>query len=172
MRLCIYAIFELHILKLGDQYKFEATLFMHNYAIGKLPVSFANMCTFNYESQANVQTRQSNLIRLPRCNSSFASKLPKYNFPNLWNNWVLKDQVNLTLSPSQNKKKLKDTFLSAYAHSVVCTNSHCIACRNWIFLTIHLTNWLINIQSIIFLWFWRLILLICIHGRWSTTPSL
>ena len=79
------------ILKLGDQYKFEATLFMHNYAMGKLPVSFANMCTFNYESQANVQTRQSNLIRLPRCNSSFASKLPKYNFPNLWNNWVLKD---------------------------------------------------------------------------------
>ena len=60
----------------------------------------------------------------------YASKLPKYNFPNLWNNWVLKDQVNLTLSPSQTKKKLKDTFLSAYAHSVVCTNSHCIECRN------------------------------------------
>ena len=118
------------ILKLGDQYKFEATLFMHNYAMGKLPLSFANMCTFNYESQANVQTRQSNLIRLPRCNSSFASKLPKYNFPKLWNNWVLKDQMNLTLSPSQTKKKLKDTFLSAYAHSVVCTNSHCIECRN------------------------------------------
>ena len=56
------------ILKLGDQYKFEATLFMHNYAMGKLPLSFANMCNFNYESQANVQTRQSNLTRLPRCN--------------------------------------------------------------------------------------------------------
>ena len=28
------------------------------------------------------------------------------------------DQVNLTISPSQTKKK-KDTFLSAYAHSVL-----------------------------------------------------
>ena len=51
-----------NIPKLGDQYKFEATLFMHNYAMGKLPLSLANMCNFNYESQANVQTRQSNLI--------------------------------------------------------------------------------------------------------------
>ena len=74
------------ILKLGDQYKVEATLFMHNYAMGKLPLSFANMCNINYESQANVQTRQSNRIRLPICNSSFASKLPKYNIPKLWNN--------------------------------------------------------------------------------------
>ena len=74
------------LLKLGDQYKVEATLFMHNYAMGKLPLSFANMCNFNYESQANVQIRQSNRIRLPRCNSSFASKLPKYNIPKLWNN--------------------------------------------------------------------------------------
>ena len=39
------------------------------YAMDKLPLSFANMCKLNYESQANVQTRQSNLIRLPRCNS-------------------------------------------------------------------------------------------------------
>ena len=26
---------------------------MHNYAMGKLPLSFANRCKFNYESQAN-----------------------------------------------------------------------------------------------------------------------
>ena len=32
--------------------------------------------------------------------------------------------MNLTLSPSQTKKKIKDTFLSAHAHSVICTNSH------------------------------------------------
>ena len=106
------------ILKLGDQYKFEATLFMHNYAMGKLPISFANMCTFNYKSQVNVQTRQSNLIRLPRCNSIFASKLPKYNFPKRWNNWVIKDQVNLTLSPSQTKKKTK-------IYVLVCLRTFC-----------------------------------------------
>ena len=95
-----------------------------NYVMCKLPLSFANMCKFNYERQANVQTRQSNLIhvRLPRCNSSFASKLPKYSFPKFWNNWVLKDQVNFTLSPSRTKKKLKDTFLSAHAHAVIRTN--------------------------------------------------
>ena len=116
------------LLKLRDQYEFEATLCMHNYVMGKLPLSFANMCKFNYERQTNVQTRQSNLIRLPRCNSSFASKLPKYSFPKFWNNWVLKDQVNLTLSPSRTKKKIKDTFLSA--HAVICTNSHYTECRN------------------------------------------
>ena len=85
---------------------------MHNYVMSKLPLSFANVCKFNYERckfnyerQANVQTRKSNLIRLPRCNSSFASKLPKYSFPIFLNNWVLKDQVNLTLSPSRTKTK-------------------------------------------------------------------
>ena len=67
------------ILKLRDQYEFEATLFMHNYVMGKRPLLFANMCKFNYERQANVQTRQSNLMHLPRCNSSFVSKLPKYS---------------------------------------------------------------------------------------------
>ena len=45
-----------------------------------------------------------------------------YSFPKCLNNWVLKDQVNLTLSPRTKKKK--DTFLSAHAHSVICTNSH------------------------------------------------
>ena len=103
---------------------------MYNYVIGKLPLSFANMCKFNYERQANVQTRQSNLIRLPLSNSSFASKLPKYSFLKFWNNWVLKDQVNFTLSPSRTKNKIKDTFLSAHAHAVICTNSHYTECRN------------------------------------------
>ena len=106
-------------------------VYMHNYVMSKLPLSFANMCKFyyercklNYERQANVQNRQSNIIRLPRCNSSFASKLPKYSFPKNLNNRVLKDQVSLTLSPSRTKNKIKDTFLSAHAHSVICTNSH------------------------------------------------
>ena len=85
---------------------------MHNYAMGKLPLSFANMCNFNYESQANIQTRQLNLIVYQD-----AIQASLANFLNI-------------ISPSQTKKKIKDTFLSAYAHSVVCSNSHCIECRN------------------------------------------
>ena len=63
-----------NILKLNDLFDHESGLFMHNYVTNKLPESFGNMFTFNYEIQERHQTRQSSLLYLKRCNSKFAKK--------------------------------------------------------------------------------------------------
>ena len=55
-------------------FKKSNILFMHNYVMNKLPESFGNMFTFNYEIQERHQTRQSSLLYLKRCNSKFAKK--------------------------------------------------------------------------------------------------
>ena len=70
-----------NILKLNDLFDHESGLFMHNYVMNKLPESFGNMFTFNYEIQERHQTRQSSLLYLKRCNSKFAKKMPLYDFP-------------------------------------------------------------------------------------------
>ena len=77
---------------------------LHNYVMNKLPESFGNMFTFNYEILESHQTRQSSLLYLKRCNSTFA-KLPLYDFPERWNKWNQRlENIN---SQGQYKKKLK-----------------------------------------------------------------
>jgi hypothetical protein len=119
------------ILKIEDQYVYQATLFMQDYAMKKLPNSFIDLYKYNYENQVNRKTRQSSLLSIDRCDSIFARNLPLYNFPKLWNNWVRSspiDTSNPYLFTSQTKSKLKKKFLSSYASTVRCSNLHCADC--------------------------------------------
>jgi len=119
------------ILKVEDQYVYQATLFMQDYATRKLPVSFIDLFKYNYENQVNRETRQYFLMSIDRCDSIFASNLPLYNFPKLWNSWIRSSKTD-TSKPnffnSQIKLKMKETFLSSYASTVKCSNIHCVDC--------------------------------------------
>ena len=116
-----------NILKLNDLFDHESGLFMHNYVMNKLPESFGNMFTFNYEIQERHQTRQSSLLYLKRCNSKFAKKLPLYDFPERWNKWNQRlENIN---SQGQYKKKSKNYFLSSYMENVKCANLYCKDCH-------------------------------------------
>ena len=78
------------ILRVRDLYESEVTLFMHDYTHHKLPSSFDNTFKHNYEIQESHQTRQSNLLFIERSKSVFASQLPYYTFPIMWNKWITK----------------------------------------------------------------------------------
>jgi hypothetical protein len=115
-----------NILKLQDQIEYEKLLFMYDFVEGNLPLSFNNLYAYNHENQADRLTRQSNQIRITRCNSDFARKLPLYNFPHIWNSWSGKfDQIT---SRSNLKRQIKDRLLTAYEPRVKCSNPQCTEC--------------------------------------------
>ena len=63
---------------------------MHDYIHHKLSSSFDNTFKHKYEIQESHQTRQSNLLFIDRSKSVFASQLPYYTFPIMWNKWINK----------------------------------------------------------------------------------
>ena len=79
---------ECSILKIQDQFNVEVTLFMHDYVNNKLPTSFTNIYSHIRDNRENVQTRRSDNIYIPRCDSNFAMKLPLFNYPKIWNQWI------------------------------------------------------------------------------------
>ena len=60
-----------NILTLPHQIEYEKLLNMTDYDTGNLPLSFNNLFDYNHENQPYRLTRQSNQIRITRCNSEF-----------------------------------------------------------------------------------------------------
>ena len=65
---------KMHILKIQDQYEYEAAIFMTNFTQNKLPSSFNNLFTFNHEIRDNRETRLWSLLHVRRCDSAFSKK--------------------------------------------------------------------------------------------------
>ena len=61
---------------------------MHDYVNNNLPASFKNTFSYNRDIQTIRQTRQSDLLYISRCKTKFASKLPLYALPKIWNDWA------------------------------------------------------------------------------------
>ena len=120
---------KLEILKIKDQFEYEITLFMNKYRQNKLPYSFDKVFCFNHEIQGRLATRQSNQLYIQRCDSTFASKLPLFEFPKIWNKWSYCVHDTF-ISQSSLKKKLKTEILSQYASNVRCANTHCKECHH------------------------------------------
>ena len=86
-----------NILKIKDQYQYEVVPFMFKYHLKILPVSFDGMFRHNLNIQIEQNTRQHNRLFIERCDPVFASRLPRYNFPKIWNN-LNKNPDNLSLN--------------------------------------------------------------------------
>ena len=114
------------ILKVTDLYEHQVTLFMHDFCMNKLPQSFDAMYTKNHGIQNNRPTRQSNLFHIERCDSTFSSKLPIYNFPMVWNKWAR--VVPEYTKRSRFKNEIKKCFLENYSMIVKCQNRYCRDC--------------------------------------------
>ncbi len=117
----------LNILNIWDLHEYEITLFMYKLTNHTLPASFDRVYSHNRDIQTNRITRQSSLLHIQRCDSVFASKLPLYRFPIVWNKWSQIIPVNI--SQNQVKKVIKKKLLSKYAHTVKCQNSRCKDCN-------------------------------------------
>ncbi len=73
------------ILKLDDLFEYQCVMFMHDYLVNNLPMSFNGTFIANRDVPNARPTRQSNLLHIPRCDSNFARKLPYYFLPSVWN---------------------------------------------------------------------------------------
>ena len=81
-----------------------------------------------WDDRENVQTRRSDNIYIPRCDSNFAMKLPLFNYPEIWNQWINNNQN--TFSRHVTKRKLKSSYLIQYATMVKCNNPLRRDCKN------------------------------------------
>ena len=113
------------ILKVPDLYLYQSTLFMFDYVNKNLPSSFNNVFPYNRDIQTIRQTRQSDLLYVPRCTSSFANKLPFYTLPKLWNQWA----DCASFSRNQFKHHIKSLTILGYKTQVKCSYAYCKHCR-------------------------------------------
>ena len=74
------------ILKIKDLYEYQVQLFMYDFNHKILPVSFHSLFKYNHEIQ-NRPTRQSHLLYIEKCQSTFAANLPLYAFPKISNKY-------------------------------------------------------------------------------------
>jgi hypothetical protein len=116
-----------NILKLDDMYKQQVALFMYDLQAQNLPKSFENYIGHENTQTSNIVTRQQNQIYKQRPRTLFSSKLPKHNFPNIWNNI----EINIRNSKSRSafKSALKKYFLSSYSSHIICQNPICCDCN-------------------------------------------
>ena len=115
------------ILKLSDLYQQEVMLFMHDYAHDKLPRSFQNIYSNTRNIHGAYETRQAQMLFIPRTKSRFVDKLPLFNFPKIWNTSY--NQLNLYTSHNSLKRSIKAMYLNSYATLISCRNPLCEDCR-------------------------------------------
>ncbi len=63
-----------------------------------------------------------------RCKSQFASNLPLYVFPKIWNKWAL--ELNTDISRTSIKKHVRNKILESYQVSIRCNNPLCNDCNS------------------------------------------
>ena len=143
------------ILTTEDLFQYQAALFMYDYKYEKLPPSFRGTFRQNDEFPNSRTTRQSNLLYVPNYHSKFASKLPLYYLPPIWNKWTklitengsrkqIKQQIKRNRniwnkwtklitengSRKQIKQQIKRNRFENYISEVHCTNTMCKDCVN------------------------------------------
>ncbi len=114
------------ILKLNDLFEYESLMFTYDYMTNNLPNSFRGTFPLNSDMPNSRETRQSNLLYIPRFNGRFAQKLPMYFMPSLWNTWARSFQE--LKSRYQLKRIVKKNKLQSYLETILCTNMRCREC--------------------------------------------
>ena len=113
-----------NLLKLNDLHNLHVSLFMHDYRHIKLPISFHNFFVQNTHA---INLRNNQTVYRERARTKFSSKLPKHNFPLIWN------QIDTTMKEIPSKQTFKKTLMklanSTYSENVHCDNIRCLQCH-------------------------------------------
>ena len=108
-----------NIIKVGDQYKYEAMIFMHNFLGNKLPKSIDQVYQLNRDVQEVHETRQSNLIYMKRCHYITYQHYGN-NCKSIYMNYLSKIYI----------MSIKKVLISDYLDSVGCRNLNYKDCKN------------------------------------------
>ena len=115
------------ILKINYLYEYQIILFMNDFAKKKLPNSFDNIFKHNCDVLSSCPTRQSDLMFIERCDSTFSARLPLYNFPNIYNKWYR--SLSLPTFKSRLQSRMRTHLLSLYPDIVNCSSKLCKQCQ-------------------------------------------
>ena len=118
------------ILNINDLYEYQILLFMNDFAKKKLPNSFDNIFKYMYNCDvlSSCPTRQSDLMAIERCDSTFSARLPLYNFSNIYNKWYR--SLSLPTFKSRLQSRMRTHFLSLYPDIVSCSSKFCKQCQS------------------------------------------
>ena len=98
---------------------------MHDYQNSKLPISFHNFFVQNTHA---INLRNNQTVYRERARTKFSSKLPKHNFPLIWN------QIDTIIKAIPSKQIFKKTLMkltnNTYLENVHCDNIRCIQCHD------------------------------------------
>ena len=116
---------ESEIMKVTDQYKVNAQLFMYQLKNGLLPNSFKHLNYFSHEH--NHCTRGLGQAYSKTARTRFSSLLPYHRLPCLWNGLPI--HIQDIESCKLFKIDLKKLYLSTYRDAVVCESQNCRQCH-------------------------------------------
>ena len=111
--------------KLVDFFKLQ---FFHNFIIGELPASFANMWERNEDRRPNQAVLRNHLdYTIPTTRLTSTEKFPFYSFPRTWSSFP-DANIKAIESKSLFNIKLKEFFLSSLSENYICNRllrPHC-----------------------------------------------
>ena len=113
-----------NILTLPHLYEQQVTLFLYDYHLKNLPLSFNN--TFPYTQDIRTRnTRSTDLFYTPTPRTKFTEKLPIHSFSKIANK-----HAHLFNKPTRIslKNALTQEFLNSYSNNIQCNNPHCPDC--------------------------------------------
>lgn len=109
--------------KIGDLFKLNVQLFMHDYKSDKLPKSFNSFFKLKH---SQIQTRYHNQIFRERPRTKFSAMLPYHTYP------IIQNELPPNFCDQKSKCKLKKCLLTqifnSYPETVHCSNTRCIQC--------------------------------------------
>ena len=82
---------------------------------------------YNCDVLSSCPTRQSDLMFIERCDSTFSARLPLYNFPNIYNKWSR--SLSLPTFKSRLQSRMRTHLLSLYPDIVNCSSKLCKQCQ-------------------------------------------
>ena len=117
------------ILPLPKLIEFFKLQFFHNFIIGELPASFANMWEKNEDRRPNQAVLRNHLdYTIPASRLTSTEKFPLYSFPRTWSSFS-----NINIKTIESKSlfniKLKEFYISSLSENYTCNRLLCPHCH-------------------------------------------
>ncbi len=115
-----------NLLKFKDLYETHALVFMKDFKLGKLPISFHH---FLDQNRSRATRQANNNFNRTNARTKFSSLLPCHNFAKLWN--AQNQNIKEIVTRNAFKKTIISQYISQYSNTLTyrCENPICTECQ-------------------------------------------